>query len=563
MFGRFGERHLSDREMILLGDGALSPRRAWKARRHLNQCWTCRGRFDALQRVIVSFVQHCDAVAEEVGPAPEWPPIARRLPPSARPVEMAFPRWRPAAIAAVALSICITVVFFFDGTMASARASELLTQASSRDLASLHGTPNDVIRQRLAVTSEARRAEWISWRAAAGQELRSQWSGDAALKDEFLQVYTGTRLNRRRPLSPAAFLEWQTEARATAAVRENSDRSVSILLSAKGDIQQSTLTLSQPDLHATVETMKVRTGSGSRSFEIRELSYTVVSSAELSPAVTEAVRKPPTPATSALPAWNEAQLDEAEASVRLLLHEGRADIRFEPQIVRENRGVVVRMIVDTETERGEWVEALARIPAVAPQVWTRDSAPDWFTMEVHSTPAAKLYRTTAPMAPVLTRCMGSDAQANALIDSFHTEVRAALPPALALERLSRRYATDQPAPSAAVEEKLRRIASGDSDEAHRHTARFLELVNPVLRGCLAQPSGVEAGNGPVPAQELPWRDAGLMLAQQIRSFDAYFNQLFTTQITAKAPVPEDEAIAQLQRLASELQIEGAPNRRIP
>jgi len=51
----------------------------------------------ALQAVIVSIVQHCDAVTNELGPAPDWQRNALRLPKSAgsRPLEMAIPPdWR-------------------------------------------------------------------------------------------------------------------------------------------------------------------------------------------------------------------------------------------------------------------------------------------------------------------------------------------------------------------------------------------------------------------------------------------------------------------------------------
>ena len=572
MFGRFGERHLSDREFILLGDGELSRRRTWKARRHLEHCWSCRGRFDALQGVIVSIVQHCDAVTDELGPAPDWQRRALRLPKSAgsRPLEMAIPRWRPVAITAITLSLSLAVAFFYDGTISSARAAELLSQASNRDLQGLQNQPNAVIRQRLAIISDARRAEWISWRATAGQELRSEWSGDEGLKKEFMQIYAGARLNRYRPLSPTAFREWQLEARATAAgLHENSDRSITILLSASGAVQQSTLTLTQPDLHAIGETMAVRTRSGSRSFEIRELSYSVLPPTDLVTHVTEGVHTAPVTAAPALPTLDDAQLDDSEASARLLLYERRADTRFEPEVVRQSGAVVVRMIVDTEADRDEWREALVRIPGVRPQVWTPDSVPAYFTMHVPSegTPGS-LYRSTAPMARELARCIGSDEKANVLIDSFHTEVRAALAPALALERLARRYSPGQPAPSEAVEEKLRQIANGDWVEAHRHVRQFLAIVNPVLNGCLARQADPPADSSTRGA-ELHWREAALTLARQIRSFDAYFNQLFTTQITANAPVPDEEAIAQLRRLASEFHSAGlvpsaaAPTRRTP
>jgi hypothetical protein len=38
-----------------------------------------------------------------------------------------------------------------------------------------------------------------------------------------------------------------------------------------------------------------------------------------------------------------------------------------------------------------------------------------------------------------------------------------------------------------------------------------------------------------------WRAAGRTLARDIRNLDAWFNQLFTTQITAKEPLTTEES----------------------
>src|SRR5215471_20488948 len=121
MFAKFGcERHLSVQEMILLGDGELSRYRARKARRHLEHCWSCRSQFDTIQGVIVAFVQHCDSITDGLGPAPNWQgkfsALESKSRSNRRPVQ-----WKPPAFAAIALSVCIVGVFFYDGTVTTAR----------------------------------------------------------------------------------------------------------------------------------------------------------------------------------------------------------------------------------------------------------------------------------------------------------------------------------------------------------------------------------------------------------------------------------------------------------
>jgi hypothetical protein len=500
MFAKFScERHLNVQEMILLGDGELSRYRTRMARRHLEHCWSCRSQFDAVQGVIVAFVQHCDSITDGLGPAPNWQRKVSALESKSRsnrrPVQ-----WKPPAFAAVALSVSIIGVLFYDGTVTTARAAEILHQAKSREYKKRQAIPNAVIHQRLQVTANARRAEWTSTRGPQGQQLESSWKGDETLKADFLRIYDRSGLNRGVPLSPAAFLDWQSDTHArTSAVRENGDGTITILLSAEGVIQESSLTLSQPELHATAETMVVRTESGSQNFEIRELSYALVPLSE-STVVDGHVKNAPAPAAPLSHAlrWNDAELEYAEASARLLLHERRAEVRFEPQIARRDGAVLVRMIVENDRERDEWREALAPIAGVIAEIWTPETVPPASVDldEADSIQPHTLYRSSAPMADELARCLGSNAKAAAFIDEFHSEVRAALVPALALERLSSRYASAGTADRPEVEEKLRRIATDDWADADRQVARVVAMVNPAFGQCFWSEEEVPAGGEP-------------------------------------------------------------------
>jgi hypothetical protein len=78
------------------------------------------------------------------------------------------------------------------------------------------------------------------------------------------------------------------------------------------------------------------------------------------------------------------------------------------------------------------------------------------------------------------------------------------------------------------------------------------VVNPVLGQCFSSQEEMPAGGEPL-ADVQDWRAAGRTLARNIRDLDAWFNQLFTIQITAKEPLTTEEAIVRLRRLTLELQ----------
>ena len=51
------QSHLSDRDILLAADGELSPDRAARVARHLQQCWSCRARKQEIEEAAIDFVR--------------------------------------------------------------------------------------------------------------------------------------------------------------------------------------------------------------------------------------------------------------------------------------------------------------------------------------------------------------------------------------------------------------------------------------------------------------------------------------------------------------------------
>src|SRR5690349_9664022 len=56
------EEHLADEAIVRHLDGELPSKEAEIARRHLESCWTCRARAEAMGEAIARFVEYRDAV---------------------------------------------------------------------------------------------------------------------------------------------------------------------------------------------------------------------------------------------------------------------------------------------------------------------------------------------------------------------------------------------------------------------------------------------------------------------------------------------------------------------
>ena len=565
----FRESHIKDEEMILLGDGELSRRRVRCLRHHLERCWGCRARFESLQGVITEFVERCDLIVRDCGGTPStWQPLRpaegsllpqRQLDQEVQP---AFRNWhissRPHALATLAVAVSLLVVLFYDGAISAARAAAIMQEASDTDSRRYLTKPGAVVHQKLEVAGRSRRLEWNSWWSPEHGEMRSSWQGDSDLKAGFLKDYSATRLSRFRPLSPIGFRKWQAEARARSSAREDyASHSVVIHSVAQGSLRESSLTISRNDLHSSTETLQIVDAAGTREYTIRELSFELLPPAEPNtlPPVPKihskaAARIHPAVTVSEPLTDTQADLDIVEARVRWLLRQRKADVRLNPEIGISHGKVIVRMTVEEPEEREQWLRALSAIPHVAPEVWTVEDTPRTahFTGSQSGAPLA-LFRSSAPLASRLERCLGSAENATAAIDRTHTHLRAALAPALALDRLHQRYPIESmPGLLPEVQAIVAQIDAGLTGEVVTHVRLLHTVVDPILIGCFA--------SGPAVAQTITSHS----IAQNLRAADSYFNQLFTNQISSAAPVSPEDSLQGLSESLNALTEQFAKNK---
>jgi len=573
VFGHPSEaKHLSENELVSFHDGELSARAARHARRHLEACWECRYRSENIRSTILRFVEYYDSATSGFRAPHGWEGFRLRLARQAaerrergsgwslRVLKMLAPLREIRVATTLAIIVCVLYAFFSDGVLPAAKAAEILGAAERRQAQAFHDLPNPVVHQRLELSSNGRRAHWELWRSAFGQERRSSWAGDDALRADFLNICAANAWDADRPLSPAALLDWRNHTHATAAeVREDDNRhSVSIRLRAGaaglGAIREASLVLTASDLHSVEQSLRVATQDGEREFRLREISYAIVpySRTPFTPQrenMTENVTLARRPLA---PRWSESELEGAEVRARLALRKLHADVDLTPQIERSGGRVAVRMLVDNERERRDIAAALSAIQQVAAQIWTPETAPRSFRFSEGAGPESNiLHRTEPARLDDLTKCLGSSEAAAEYVDGVHVRVRALLVPALALERLAQRYSGSAYLKVPAEDRvALDSIAAEYLSDIERRSAGLKDLLLPPFQACF--PGETEP---PVAANTAEtWRIAGLRLARETRDLDAAFNLLFTTQVSGRASaLTSPQAIDRVSRLVSSLQ----------
>jgi len=565
-------KHLSEKELIALHDGELPYRAARHARAHLEACWECRYLSENMQRTIFRFVEYCDSAVNTLGAAHNrWEDFQLRLAQQAAEyrepgsfwalrIRKMFAPLREIRVATtLAIVVCVLYAFFSDGVLPAAKAAEILGAAERRQSQAFQRLPNPVVHQRLELSSNGRRARWELWRSAFGRERRSSWAGDDALRTDFLNICAANAWDADRPLSPAVLLDWRNHFHPQVAeVRSDNDRhSVSIRLSATsaepGTIREASLVLTAGDLHSVEQSLRVATRDGEREFRLREISYAVIPFLPAPENVTLASDRQTPAVNVGAPRWSESQLEDAEARARLALRQLHADVDLTPEIERAAGRVRVRMLVDTERQRRDIAAALSSIPQAAAQVWTPETAPPSFRPPPGDSVFESniLHRTEPARLDELTKCLGSSDAAAEYIDGVHARVRALLVPALALERLARRYAGGAyfkvpPEGRTALDS----IATEYLADIEYRSAALKGLLLPPFHACFpgetSPPVIANAGE--------TWRTAGLRLARETRDLDAAFNLLFTTQVSGRvSALTSPQAIERVSRLVSSLQ----------
>lgn len=380
--------HLSGKDMLLLLNHELPLPAGHKAEKHLVKCRYCCAKYERLRHAALCVDAYCDALVEEDfsrNPAHRALFIARlnRLYHEAasrpRPVprreknpRRTFPDMNPifatGIILAVASVLCL--VAWHQQAQPNISSNTLLVRAEAWDATATNPTAG-VIYQRVAIKTPRLQVSRKIYRDAHSQrklKVQRLASEDEQLKDTLASA--GVLWDA--PLSATSYQDWHDRQRVRQDRIQKAGKNLMLTTTVPdGEVASQSLTVRESDFHPIERTVIFRNRD---TVEIAELDYQVLPWAETTAELFESpetltaaahVRPQPSLVLHMPFIPNEAEVDEAELSARLVLNQLHADNGEQIRIDRDARGVQVKGLVETEKRKAELEGQLRTIPLVA------------------------------------------------------------------------------------------------------------------------------------------------------------------------------------------------------
>lgn len=393
-------KHAEQDELLQLLDGELGTWHAARVLRHIEQCWTCRSRYEAVQSTILDFVElrkrmiarHLPLPSnarnrflqtlEELGQEAEqrWSVrvlhfLRGKFVPMRRPALAAF-------LIVVAASVAIVAVW--QRNVPTVAASELLDRAQVWDSSGANSTGHGVVRQKLEIRTATLKFNHSLYRDVEGRR-RPRNSPDVFKQAALEEASLSGGVNWERPLSATDFRRWDEHLlQKKDEVLFNRNGTLTLKTTASGsDVEEQSLTVRYTDFHPVARHLLLRDFG---EVEIAELSYDVlpweavdVSQWFVTDAPATAII-PPALRRSSISVSPSAALDGAELRARLALNAIGADTGENLFLEHTRDSVTVRGFVETQARKREIDDALAGIPLVSSSVST-------FEHRAHEAPA--------------------------------------------------------------------------------------------------------------------------------------------------------------------------------
>lgn len=549
------EGHIPEGKLLLYLDGELPLKEAELVRDHLTACWSCRMSADQVQEVVFAFVKYNEAARRTLAEPPsDEQQFARRLQDLNKQLgrrswlahfsEMRrriFPAIRLAALprplawvsVVLAVSLAGILILIWSDRTSVVSASELLQKASEAQARTLRTTTQPVIYQKLRIRRGARVATWELWRdmsnarfrqsVKSAQEGPTHESDEALLASELMEVLRSNQMNPQSPLSVASFQTWrqsltakreevsssQTETGEALTLRVSATAGIAV-----GQILEASLVVRGQDWRPQAQFLKVRGENEIREYELSETAYEVIPLAALT-IFAEPTPKPtapgiaplsvetriPLPLTVATPFPTSAELQNAEIAALYTLHQLKADLGEQIEIVREaNAHILVRGQVETQERKQELIAALNGIPFVTVRIQTfgEVTAPAATAQTpARVTPLPEQKSDQSPTANVnlferqLVRYYaergvgpGDAASINRRIEQLanrvSAEASAALTNGYALRRLAEQFADSPDEQTSVAAARLREVISDHLAEIKRRSSNLRMQLEPVL-----------------------------------------------------------------------------------
>src|SRR5262249_15606167 len=182
-------------------------------------------------------------------------------------------------------------------------------------------------------------------------------------------------------------------------------------------IIEATLTVRKSDWHTVAQRLKVQGENEVREYELSETGHevlplhalTVFADLAPTPSPVPAIIVAASPATSpaiiakASPPPSEAEVKEAEVAAMYALHQARADLGEQIEVVREaGQGVIVSGLVETPEHKQQLMEALRDLPLVAARIQTIEEETRQAARQAAASLPARAEETVTPNETVIS-----------------------------------------------------------------------------------------------------------------------------------------------------------------
>ncbi|WP_446743650.1 hypothetical protein [Silvibacterium acidisoli] len=393
----FDSDHLTNETLLRLLDGELTDRETDEADYHIQACWSCRSRRQAIEQGISDLYAYQEAVASPYLP----PPLEHRSVFLARVDALANELGRPspfrvwlnalyralgpgeigqvAWIAGLLLLLFSIPAAYFLHAPAKVSAEEILSRAQNSENASLLKTAEPVVVQKLRISVGSKTLTRTMYRDVKHHRTVSHTDSNPTGESLVRAAYSKYSLDWNSPLDVVSYRRWRASRQVhnDRVVQTERDRLTLQTTYARGNIAEMDLTVRTSDYHAVREDLRLRDNS---EIEIAELSYEVVPLASVASNIFElsklvgAVSPPPIviPRSTHL---DSATLAIAEVSAEVALHNLGADLGEQIKVSQhDDREILVEGVVDNDARKQELVSTMETIPHTRLHILTIDEA---------------------------------------------------------------------------------------------------------------------------------------------------------------------------------------------
>jgi hypothetical protein len=518
--------HPDEVQLLLALERELSPDDASRVERHLGNCWSCRARFDEMQRGILAFVEYREqrylpSLPTPPGSSGDFRARLRNVLHESSPIGLPTRVWRrlagflalPKQVKwASAVALAMTIVIFWVQVLVNPRtvsANELLRRAvaSQNPLASL-------------VKTTRRRIAHQKMRIRSGKQtvIRDfEWKLGSPIEHVRWETLADP-LAWSSPMTAQGFGDWRSSLlEKTDKVQRSGDRlTLQTKTTGKDPIQEAWIVVRAGDFHPVEQHLRF---SDDQQLDFTELAFQIGD--EPQPAlqsVSQAVA--PKPSQPAVPP-PQVNLDETELQLRYILFEHQWDLGEDLVIGRTANQVTLSGTVSSKEREGAMRAILNTLPEVqlsveVPSVsGTRAATPDRAIVTKDSAVSPALLKN------VLEQAFPSRDERLAFVDRRLADADLSLSHAWALKRLVEKY-------NEAEEQRLKPESDAKLHEMLRAHLVDLSRANDGLQSLLELLPVSDPDSAVLPSN---WRGRILALFNAVQQQDRLVARLVVSSQT--------------------------------